>query len=96
MTWKRVVIDPNSMAVEMGSRLQDEFFSAFVAAHAPPAAVMYGDLRRVGGARSYYFSPEAARLVPRLLASYMATDCPEPDVHNLAVLVDNKGAPLPS
>lgn len=91
MSWKRVTIDATARAAGIGSKLQDEFAAIFMAAQAPPAAAMYGNLGATGP-RDYYFSPAAAGLASGLLAAYLAVDCPAPDTRTLVVLVNNLGA----
>lgn len=91
MSWKKIVIASGAHEAITASRLQDEFVEIWMAAGAPPEAVMYGGMG-VRQENDHYFTPAAAALAGALLARYGAVDCDEPDVTGLAILVKNSGA----
>jgi hypothetical protein len=71
--------------------VQEAFAAVWVAAGAPPDAIMY-DAKPARDNRCF-FNPAAVALARPLLLSYGAVDCPEPDLRTLNILVRNEGAP---
>jgi hypothetical protein len=88
MSWKSVTFTSQDIRDSKAMRLQEEFAKIFMLRGAPAAAVMYGGAD-VRNRDICYFTPAAADLAPKLLQSYGAVDCTEPDVRSLAVLVKN-------
>lgn len=89
--WKVVVMTSADISAHKHQHLQDAYAALFVAAGAPPAAIMFGEKSMAGATFSYYFNPSAAQLAASLLAQYGAVDCPAPDPTQLAVHVANRG-----
>lgn len=90
MPWMCVVFSPSEAAASQDA-LQEAFARVWMAAGAPPDAVMYGGYS-VRDNRCY-FTPAAVTLARPLLLSFAAVDCPAPDTQRLTVLVRNQGAP---
>lgn len=76
-------------AISNNFGLQDEFEKIWFANSGPKDAALFGihDIRH--RMTEFYFNPGAARIAPRLVASY-AQECPPPDIQALVLLVGDQ------
>jgi hypothetical protein len=90
MSWKKVTLTNDDIAAGGGHRLQDAFAERFIAAGAPHDAVMYGNKDVFTERHHFFFSPAAASVIAGSpFTDYKVTDCSEPKLQILVVLVKN-------
>jgi hypothetical protein len=93
MGWMRIPLPPADIARHREHMIQEAFVNAWTAAGVPPDAVMYLTTD-VTDDQYCYFTPAAVNIARRLLETFGAEDCHEPDVDELIVMVRNDGAPI--
>lgn len=94
MNWMCVTLTENEAARGGQGALQNAFARVWMAAGAPPDAVMYGG--RSARDNRCFFTSAAVVVARPLLLSSGGVDCLEADTRNLIVLVKNEGAPARS
>jgi hypothetical protein len=87
MSWYKVSMTPDEVIAGKALKLQTEFTALFMTTGANTEAAMF--CNRGGRENVYYFTPEAYRIAPVLIARYGGTECPTPPGSSLCVLVAN-------
>jgi hypothetical protein len=86
MGWMRVPLSPADIAAGRENIIQDAFANVWTAAGAPPDAVMYAT-PALADEHFCYFTPAAVSIARRLLLTFGAEDCAEPDIDELIIMV---------
>jgi hypothetical protein len=87
--WHRVTLSNSDVVARRHMELQKEFETLFLAHQWPSKAAMFASVDTL--AHHFYFSPAAVAFSGDLIARYGGTECAQPEVNDLVLLVGNPG-----
>jgi hypothetical protein len=88
-SWYRVTLSNSDVVARRHMDLQKEFETLFLAHQWPTQAAMFASVDTL--AHHFYFSPAAVTFSGDLIAHYGGTECAQPEVTDLVLLVGNPG-----
>ena len=87
--WYRVTLSNSDVVARRHMELQRAFETLFLANQWPKQAAMFANVDTL--AHHFYFSPGAVEIARELIAGYAGTECAQPEVSDLVLLVGNPG-----